>query len=464
MENFSSLLAVSPLDGRYADKTASLRDVFSEFGLLKFRLKVEVEWFLTLADHKDIPELGTPAREVSEYLRNLVDQFSLKEAEAIKQIERTINHDVKAVEYYLKDQMRNSGFPYLEKNIEFVHFACTSEDINNLSHGLMLREAIDSVMVPALTELTEKISQLALQYKDKAMLARTHGQIASPTTMGKEMANFSARLVRQISQLQEIQVLGKKNGAVGNFNAHVVAYPTVDWPRLGKEFVESLKLVWNPFTTQIEPHDYMAEVFHCLTRINTVLIDFNRDIWSYISIGYFKQKKVEGETGSSTMPHKVNPIDFENSEGNLGLANALLHHMAEKLPISRWQRDLTDSTVIRNMGSAFAYSLIAYQASLKGAGKLELNSEALARDLADSWEVLAEPVQTIMRKFGIEEPYEKLKSLTRGQRIDEQTIRKFVAGLDIPEEAKEQLLVLTPDTYTGIASSLVDNLFSHKRK
>lgn len=456
----SQLTAVSPIDGRYASRTRNLRETFSEYGLIKFRLKVEVEWFLFLASSAEIPELAELKDETRKYMLGLVENFSPDEALKVKAIEQKINHDVKAVEYYLKDMMRASGISQLTDNLEFVHFACTSEDINNLSHGLMLKEARSKQIKPGIEQLIEILSQLSGRYRDEAMVSRTHGQVASPTTMGKEMANFVARLKRQSQQLSELEILGKKNGAVGNFNAHLSAYPDANWPGLGKQFVESLGLSWNAYTTQIEPHDYMAEYFHCLSRINTILMDLDRDIWSYISIGYFKQRKVEGETGSSTMPHKVNPIDFENSEGNLGLSNALLIHLAEKLPISRWQRDLTDSTALRNMGAAIGYSLIAYQSTLKGLGKLELNRNALQHDLDGCWEVLAEPIQTIMRKHGMEEPYEQLKNLTRGQQINKATIEKFIDQLELPESAKAQMRSLTPASYIGSAAALVDDLLS----
>ena len=391
---------------------------------------------------------------------SIVNEFSIADAETIKAFERTTNHDVKAVEYFIKEKFTNSGQQELISKMEFVHFACTSEDINNLSHAVMLTGARAEVLQPMLEQVELVIRQLAGKYKADAMLSRTHGQVASPTTMGKELANVAARMQRQLRQIRDVEILGKINGAVGNFNAHAAAYPELDWVQIAEDFVVSLGLNWNPYTTQIEPHDYIAELFDAVSRFNTILLDLNRDIWAYISIGYFTQRKIEGETGSSTMPHKVNPIDFENSEGNLGLANAILGHMAEKLPISRWQRDLTDSTVLRNLGSGLAYSLIAYQSVLKGLSKLELNRDALAKDLDASWEVLAEPIQTIMRKYDIPEPYEKLKSLTRGQTFDPEQIKALIEPLDMPAAAKEQILAMTPGHYIGVAVELVDRLLA----
>lgn len=460
MNELSSLTAVSPIDGRYAGKTAPLRDIFSEYGLLRYRLQIEIEWFIFLASSPDIAELPELDKKTITYLRDLISNFTPDEARTVKAIDNKVNHDVKAVEYYIKDKFRESGISVLKDKLEFVHFACTSEDINNLSHGLMLRTARSEVLIPAINSMIQVLSELARKYRDQPMLSRTHGQVASPTTMGKELANYVARIRRQSRQLEGVEILGKKNGAVGNFNAHYAAYPGIDWAKKGQQFVESLGLEWNPYTTQIEPHDYIAEYFHCLSRLNTLLIDLNRDIWSYISIAYFKQKKVEGETGSSTMPHKVNPIDFENSEGNLGLGNALLLQMAEKLPVSRWQRDLTDSTVLRNLGTAIGYSLIAYQSTVKGLGKLELNPDRLKTDLDDSWEVMAEPIQTILRKYGMNEPYEKLKALTRGEKIDRDTIESFVNQLELPESAKLEILSLTPHRYIGNAAEMVDRLLS----
>ncbi|MDH4041542.1 MAG: adenylosuccinate lyase [Gammaproteobacteria bacterium] len=445
----SALTAVSPIDGRYGSKTEPLREVFSEFGLIKRRVLVEVRWLQCLAAHEGVPEVPSLSKAATRTLNNIAEKFSEVDARRIKDIEATTNHDVKAVEYFIKE--RFDGNRELKTIAEFVHFACTSEDINNLAHALMLRDGLQSVLLPVMHDIAAKLASLAKDSASAAMLSRTHGQTASPTTMGKEIANVVARLRRQLEQLEGIRFLGKINGAVGNYNAHLSAYPEVDWPANAEAFVTSLGLDWNPYTTQIEPHDYMAELFDALARFNTILVDFNRDIWGYISLGYFKQKTVAGEVGSSTMPHKVNPIDFENSEGNLGLANAVLQHMAAKLPVSRWQRDLTDSTVLRNMGVGAAYSLIAYESALKGIGKLQLNEARLAEDLDSSWEVLAEPIQTVMRRYGIEKPYEKLKELTRGQDMSEEVIREFVAKLDLPEQARKELLALTPASYIGNA-------------
>ena len=444
----SALTAVSPIDGRYATKTAKLRDVFSEYGLIKRRLEVEVRWLQQLASNPGIPEVPQLSSSASELLDKLAQNFSVEDAARVKEIERTTNHDVKAVEYWLKEQF--SGTSELESIKEFVHFACTSEDINNLAHALMLRDGRE-LLLASMDELIEKVVTLATAHAEAPMLSRTHGQTASPTTVGKEMANVAARLKRQRQQFHDVSLMGKINGAVGNYNAHLSAYPDVDWPALANSFVQQFQLTWNPRTTQIEPHDYIAELFHAVQRFNVILIDFDRDIWSYISLGYFKQKTIAGEVGSSTMPHKVNPIDFENSEGNLGLANAIFDHMANKLPISRWQRDLTDSTVLRNMGVGFGYSEIAYASTIKGMGKLELNEARLTEDLDNSWEVLAEPIQTIMRRYGIEEPYEKLKALTRGQRITPEIIHQFVDTLDVPPAAKEAMRNLTPANYIGNA-------------
>ncbi len=445
----SALTAVSPIDGRYGSRTESLREVFSEFGLIKRRVLVEVRWLQCLAAHEGIPEVPGLSRAATRALNNIAEKFSEVDARRIKDIEATTNHDVKAVEYFIKE--RFDGNRELKTIAEFVHFACTSEDINNLAHALMLRDGLHTVLLPVMQSIARKLTDLAHDSAAAAMLSRTHGQTASPTTMGKEIANVVARLRRQLEQLERIEFLGKINGAVGNYNAHLAAYPEVDWQANAEAFVTSLGLAWNPYTTQIEPHDYMAELFDALARINTILVDFNRDIWGYISLGYFKQKTVAGEVGSSTMPHKVNPIDFENSEGNLGLANAVLQHMAAKLPLSRWQRDLTDSTVLRNMGVGAAYSLIAYESALKGIGKLELNAARLAEDLDNSWEVLAEPIQTVMRRYGIEKPYEKLKELTRGQAMSARLIQDFVSRLELPEEARSELLALTPAAYIGNA-------------
>jgi adenylosuccinate lyase len=448
--NLSSLTAISPLDGRYGDKTSELKPIFSEFGLMRFRVQVEIRWLQALAVQNDIEEVTALTDDANALLNNISDNFSETDALRIKEIESTTNHDVKAVEYFIKEKI--AGNKELEKVSEFIHFACTSEDINNLSHALMLKESHDSVMRPALMDIINAITALTVKYADQAMLARTHGQTASPTTLGKEMGVFAHRLNRQLTQLDEIDFIGKINGAVGNFNAHLSAYPDVDWPTFSKSFVESLGLQWNPHTTQIESHDYMAEYFQAMSRFNIILVDFCRDIWGYISLGYFKQRAIDGEIGSSTMPHKVNPIDFENAEGNLGLSNCLLNHLAEKLPISRWQRDLTDSTTIRNNGTGIAYALLAYKSCLKGISKLETNPEVLANDLDNAWEVLAEPVQTVMRRYGIEKPYEKLKELTRGQSINAETLHNFINSLDIPATEKDRLLKLTPATYIGNAA------------
>lgn len=446
------LTAVSPIDGRYADKIGPLRSFFSEYALIRYRVRVEVGWLEALAAEPRIPEAGALGAEAAGRLRTLLDEFSLADAERVKAIERTTNHDVKAIEYFLRERLSDS--PELQRVCEFIHFGCTSEDINNLAYGLMLRDARDHCLLPLMTRLIEAIRSRAYDYAAEPMLCRTHGQPATPSTMGKEWANVLVRLRRQRDAFASLELLGKINGAVGNFNAHAAAYPEVDWPALGRRFVESLGLAWNPYTTQIEPHDYLAEAAHALQRFNTVLIDFDRDVWGYIAIGYFRQRAVAGEVGSSTMPHKVNPIDFENSEGNLGLANAVLAHFAEKLPISRWQRDLTDSTVLRNIGVALAHSIIAYESTLKGLGKLDLDRSALQRDLDDNWEVLAEAIQTVMRRYGIANPYEKLKDLTRGQRIGGDELRVFIHGLELPPEAKQRLLALTPATYLGYAEKL----------
>ena len=446
----SSLTAVSPVDGRYAGKTSALRPIFSEFGLIRCRVQVEVRWLQRLAAHPGVPEVAPFSSEANAVLNQLAENFQLEHAERVKEFERTTNHDVKAVEYLLKEQAKQ--LPELAKVNEFIHFACTSEDINNLSHALMLREGRDSVLLPLMRQVAESIRKLAVQFADVPMLSRTHGQPASPTTLGKELANVVYRLERQIAQIAAVPLLGKINGAVGNYNAHLSAYPDIDWEANAREFIEGdLGLTWNPYTTQIEPHDYIAELFDAIARFNTILIDFDRDVWGYISLGYFKQKTVAGEIGSSTMPHKVNPIDFENSEGNLGIANALFQHLASKLPISRWQRDLTDSTVLRNLGVGFAHSVIAYEASLKGIGKLELNAARIAEDLDACWEVLAEPVQTVMRRYAVENAYEKLKDLTRGKGITPEALQTFIDGLDIPVEAKAELRKLTPANYIGNA-------------
>lgn len=446
--NLSALTAISPIDGRYGSKTASLRGVFSEFGLIKNRVVVEVRWLQCLSAHPAIIEVPAFTDSANSFLDRLVAEFSEEDALSIKTIESTTNHDVKAVEYFLKKAVLKNA--EINAVSEFIHFACTSEDINNLSHALMLKEG-RVIIRQQMTAIVDKLVELSHAHASTAMLSRTHGQTASPSTIGKEFANVVARLRRQISQLDSIELLGKLNGAVGNYNAHFSAYSEVDWQQTAKQFVEGLGIDWNPYTTQIEPHDYIAELFDALARFNTIIIDLDRDIWGYISMGFFKQRVIEGEVGSSTMPHKVNPIDFENSEGNLGLANAIFSHMSAKLPISRWQRDLTDSTVLRNMGVGIGYSLIAYASTLKGLGKLEINLQRLSDDLDNSWEVLAEPIQTVMRRYNIEEPYEKLKALTRGQTINRETLDRFIDTLDIPAKAKDELRLLSPSTYIGNA-------------
>lgn len=454
--NLTSLNAVSPIDGRYGSKTAGLRGIFSEFGLIRARVEVEVRWLQQLAAHPAITEVPALSDEANALLNNIVSEFSEACAQDIKDEERITNHDVKAVEYFIKKRIANNT--ELNAITEFVHFACTSEDINNLSHGLMLKAGRDEVLVPLMQNIVDAIAENAKNYASVPMLSRTHGQTASPSTMGKEFANVAIRLQRQIQQINNVQMLGKINGAVGNYNAHISAYADVDWQANASAFVSSLGLTFNPYTTQIEPHDYIAELFDAIARFNTILIDFNRDIWGYISMGFFKQKTIAGEVGSSTMPHKVNPIDFENSEGNLGLANAIFGHMGAKLPISRWQRDLTDSTVLRNMGVGFGYSTIAYESALKGIGKLQINEERLAQDLNNAWEVLAEPIQTVMRRYGIEKPYEKLKALTRGNTIDQATINAFVETLDMPDQAKKDLQALSPASYIGNAIAQTHDL------
>jgi adenylosuccinate lyase len=444
-----SLTAISPIDGRYAAKTESLRAIFSEYGLIRHRLLVEVRWLQNLsrnADISEVPEFSTTANAL---LDSVIQNFDPAQAQRIKEIEKTTNHDVKAVEYYLKEQV--AGNAELNAVSEFIHFACTSEDINNLSHALMLQSGRDQILLPMINEVLDMINNLAHRYAAIPMMSRTHGQPASPTTLGKEFANVVHRMRRQLEQIKAVEMLGKFNGAVGNYNAHLSAYPDSDWPAISRQFVESMGLDWNPYTTQIEPHDYIAELFDALTRLNTIMIDFSRDNWSYISIGYFKQKTIAGEVGSSTMPHKVNPIDFENAEGNLGIANAVFTHLAQKLPISRWQRDLTDSTVLRNLGTGFGHVLIALDSLKRGIGKLEVNTDAIAADLEHNWEVLAEPIQTVMRRYGVEQPYEKLKALTRGQKIDAQVVREFVEALEIPAAAKQELIKLTPASYIGNA-------------
>ncbi|MCD1648356.1 adenylosuccinate lyase [Marinobacter adhaerens] len=452
----TALTAISPVDGRYGSKVSVFREIFSEYGLIRNRVTVEIRWLQKLAAHPGVTEVPEFSAEANKVLDSLVSEFSLEDAERIKDIERTTNHDVKAVEYFIKEKI--AGVPELHAVTEFVHFACTSEDINNLSHGLMLREGLDHGLLPAMDRVVDKLAQLAHDHAEQPMLSRTHGQTASPTTAGKELANVVHRLRRQVKQIRETELLGKINGAVGNYNAHLSAYPEIDWALNAREFIESLGLDWNPYTTQIEPHDYIAELYDAVARFNTILIDLDRDIWGYISLGYFKQKTVEGEVGSSTMPHKVNPIDFENSEGNLGIANALFSHLSAKLPISRWQRDLTDSTVLRNLGVGFAHSLIAYEATLKGLGKLEINPARLDEDLDHAWEVLAEPIQTVMRRYNIEKPYEKLKALTRGKAMTPEVIKNFVESLDIPEQAKAELMALTPGRYIGNAVDQAQNI------
>ncbi len=453
MTTLTKLTALSPLDGRYHGKVDALRNYFSEFGLIRFRVLIEIEWLKALSTQADIAEIAPFSAAAVAQLDALNTNFCEADALAIKTIESTTNHDVKAVEYWLRDKL--SGNPETAKALEFIHFACTSEDINNLSHALMLTGARDAVMLPTLNVLITRLKNLAHQLAEQPMLCRTHGQTATPSTLGKEMANVVYRLQRAEQRLAATEIMGKINGAVGNYNAHLSAYPNVDWDGFAKRFVTARSIAFNPYSTQIEPHDYMAELFDAYARINTILVDLNRDIWGYISLGYFKQKVIKGEVGSSTMPHKVNPIDFENSEGNLGLANALLRHFSEKLPISRWQRDLTDSTVLRNMGVALGYTLLAYESCLKGLNKLEANPQRLAEDLDSSWEVMAEPIQTVMRRYGIANAYDKLKELTRGQNgINRTSLQAFINTLDIPDAEKQRLLKLSPDTYVGIAADL----------
>ena len=447
------LNALSPVDGRYSDKADRLRPIFSEYGLIKKRVTIEVQWLIALSKNQEIKEIPIFSDKTLKKLNDLINSFDEQDAQAVKDIEKTTNHDVKAVEYWIKNALISQD--EIQAVSEFIHFGCTSEDINNLSYALMLKEGINNVVVPEIQKVQQKLTENAIKFSAIPLLARTHGQTASPTTLGKEFANVAQRISRQLNGLSKQQFLGKMNGAVGNFNAHTSAYPDVDWNTFSKTFVTSLGLEYNEFTTQIEPHDFIAEIFHNLLRINTILIDFNRDIWSYISLGYFSQKTIKNEVGSSTMPHKVNPIDFENSEGNLGLSNALLSHLAEKLPISRWQRDLTDSTVLRNMGLTLAYGLIAYQSCLKGLNKLVVNESKINQDLDSALEVLAEPIQTVMRKNGIENPYEKLKDLTRGSEIiTQEVLRNFIEGLDIPAEDKTRLLTMSPQNYIGIAAIL----------
>ena len=451
--DLSPTTALTPLDGRYGSKVANLRPIFSEFGLIKYRSLVEVRWLQALSQQALIAEVPEFSAESNQALDAIIENFSVADAETVKGIEATTNHDVKAVEYFLKQ--KSASIAEVDAVSEFFHFACTSEDINNLAYALMLKDAREQVLLPVFGQVVDAISALANDNAELAMLARTHGQPASPTTLGKEMRNVVARLERQIEQIKQISILGKINGATGNYNAHVVAYPEVDWQAFAEQFVSALGLQWNPLTTQIEPHDYMAELFHSVIRFNTILLDFDRDIWSYISIGYFKQNVVAGEVGSSTMPHKVNPIDFENSEGNLGLANAMFDHLALKLPVSRWQRDLTDSTVLRNIGVGFGYTVLACAATLKGISKLAVNEAAIAADLDDNWAVLGEAIQTVMRRYDIPEPYEKLKALTRGKDgIDQQALKVFIEKLEVPDAIKTELKKLTPANYIGLASTL----------
>lgn len=456
----SSLNALSPVDGRYGSKSYALRPYFSEYGLIKHRVLVEVRWLQALSKHPQITEVPELSEQATKLLNQIVDDFSEQDAARVKDIESTTNHDVKAVEYFLKEKV--AELEELNAISEFIHFACTSEDINNLSHALMLKGGIEHVILPYCQQLIDELTRLAKEYKTIPMMARTHGQPATPTTMGKEMANVVVRLQRQVNQIKHIEYLGKINGAVGNYNAHLSAYPDIDWHQFSQDFVVSLGITHNAFTTQIEPHDYIAEIYDAIARFNTVIIDFDRDVWGYIALGYFKQKTIAGEIGSSTMPHKVNPIDFENSEGNLGIANAIFSHLASKLPISRWQRDLTDSTVLRNLGVGFGYAIIAYQATLKGISKLEVSEAALLNDLDSNWELLAEPIQTVMRRYGIEKPYEKLKELTRGKKVDSQAMSIFIDNLELPDTAKASLKALTPATYIGDAIRLVDELLDAK--
>lgn len=452
----SALTALSPIDGRYGDKTKELRPIFSEYGLLKYRVQVEIKWLQKLSNCNEIKEVPLFSQPTNQLLDNIIVNFSQQDALRIKEIEKTTNHDVKAVEYFLKEKIK--GNSELEHVTEFIHFACTSEDINNLSYALMLQEARSTIVMVYWQKLIDELKIKAKLYQAIPLLSRTHGQPATPSTIGKEFANVVYRLERQLKQLQAIEILGKINGATGNYNAHMVAYPEVNWHEFSQQFVESLGLTWNPYTTQIEPHDFIAEFFDCIARFNTIIIDFDRDIWGYIALNHFKQKTIAGEIGSSTMPHKVNPIDFENSEGNLGLANAMMQHLATKLPISRWQRDLTDSTVLRNLGVGLGYALIAYQSTLKGLSKLEVNQQYVLDELDHNWEVLAEPIQTVMRRYGIEKPYEKLKELTRGKRIDSKGMQLFIDSLDLPEHEKQRLKQLTPANYIGYAVEFVENI------
>lgn len=452
----SALTSLSPIDGRYSDKIQELRPIFSEYGLLKYRVEVEIRWLQKLSACEAIKEVLTFDEQTNHLLNSIIANFSEEDAQRIKDIEKTTNHDVKAVEYFLKEKIE--GNQTLEAVSEFIHFACTSEDINNLSYALMLKTAREEIIEPYWTKLIDELKIKAALYQSIPLLSRTHGQPATPSTIGKEFANVVYRLQRQLKQLKAVEILGKINGATGNYNAHMVAYPEIDWHQFSEQFVTSLGLIWNPYTTQIEPHDYIAEFFDCIARFNTIIIDLDRDIWGYIALNHFKQKTVAGEIGSSTMPHKVNPIDFENSEGNLGLANAIMQHLASKLPISRWQRDLTDSTVLRNLGVGLGYSLIAYQSTLKGLNKLEVNQAHLLAELDYNWEVLAEPIQTVMRRYGIEKPYEKLKELTRGKRVDALGMQQFIDTLPLPEYEKRRLKQLTPANYIGYAEEMVNKI------
>ena len=452
----SSIKALSPIDGRYAGKVGELRNIFSEYGLIRYRVLVEVRWLQCLADIEQIGELAPLTSVMKDVLNHIVDDFSVDDAERVKKIEATTNHDVKAVEYFIREKLGDG--PETQALKDFLHFGCTSEDINNLAYALMLRAARSEVLMPKMRDFRSKLKKLSVENANLAMLSRTHGQTASPTTLGKEIANVIARLDRVQKQFTECEILGKFNGAVGNFNAHSIAYPDADWPAITRRFIASLGLTVNPYTTQIEPHDWTAEYAHTLMRYNTILIDFSRDIWGYISLGYFKQRVARNEVGSSTMPHKVNPIDFENAEGNLGMANAMLGHFAEKLPISRWQRDLTDSTVQRNLGVAIAHIVIALQSLAKGTDKLEVNAAAIGADVSNAWEVLAEAVQTVMRRYGIPEPYEKLKALTRGQAVSQEILQDFIRTLEIPDAEIERLLELTPESYTGLAEDLARDI------
>lgn len=452
----SALTALSPTDGRYAGKLGDLRPFLSEFGLIRYRVAVEVRWLQALANHPQIQEVPALSDSANEVLDRFIDDFTAQHATRVKDIEATTNHDVKAVEYFLKESI--AEHPELSAISEFIHFACTSEDINNLSYGLMVKNARDQVLIPQAEAVINTLTAMAHEWADQPMLSRTHGQTASPTTVGKEIANVAYRLKRACEQMRNVEILGKINGAVGNYNAHLSAYPDLDWPQFSQHFVEGLGLQFNPYTTQIEPHDYVAELCQAMTRFNTVLIDLDRDIWGYISLGYFKQKVIAGEVGSSTMPHKVNPIDFENSEGNLGFANAMLEHLALKLPVSRWQRDLTDSTVLRTLGTAFGHTSLGWSALQKGLSKLELNPARVLADLNEAWEVLAEPIQTVMRRYGLENPYEQLKALTRGQAITKDVMQQFVATLDIPKDARQRLIDMTPASYIGNATEQARNL------